>query len=91
MKDAEAGNQYAIKEVEKAPKLSSAARPYWTAFQELVSERGMGVIPRSKIKEYAEDELELDWRETEAFIYIIRTADVHSLRNAAEKRENQSK
>ena len=45
---------------------------------------GQGPIPRSKMKEYAE-ELELDDRETEAFIYIIRETDIHYLNLQAEK------
>ena len=49
----------------------------------------MGPIPRSKIKEYAEDEMELDWRETEAFIHIVRAADIYSLTLKADK-QNKS-
>lgn len=81
MKDAQAGNPYALKAIEKAPKIVGQLHLHWTAFNELGSERigegGRGQIPLSKIKEYAVDELDYDDREKEAFVNIIRRSDIH--------------
>lgn len=95
MRDAEMGNEFAIRAVEKAPKLEGAMLLYWTAFTDLGSERSTGMslgpIPRSKIKEYAVEELELDTRETDAFVYIIRKADVHFINLQAAKAEKRAR
>lgn len=96
MKDAAQGNVYAIKQVEKAPKLEGPMVFYWNAFNDLGSERingmgNIGQIPRSKIKQYAIEDLELSPRETEAFIHIVRRADVHYLSLQAQKAEARSK
>ena len=96
LKDAQSGNPYALKAIAKAPKLDAVSQHYWTAFNILGSERGpggmgMGQIPRSKAREYAEKELGLTPRETEAFLYIIRNADIHYLNAQHSKAEKRSK
>lgn len=76
------------------PKLKGIEEFYYAAFSELDTERingmALGAIPRSKIKDYAE-ELELDERETEAFIYVISHLDIHFRQRANEKSEKAMK
>lgn len=96
MKDAQDGNPYALKAIEKAPKIVGPLMLHWTAFSDLGSERmsgesGRGQIPRTKIKQYAVEELEYDERETEAFVYIIRQADIHYQNIQIEKINNRLK
>ncbi len=95
MKDAQAGNPYALKAIEKAPKIVGSLLLHWTAFSDLGSERsgegGRGQIPRTKIKQYAIEELEYDERETEAFISIMRQADIHYQNIQIEKLNRQFK
>jgi len=76
------------------PKLNRIEDIYYEAFLELGSERvsgmSLGAIPRSKIKEYA-DELELDCREAEAFRYVVYHLDIHYRSIQAAKTEKSMK
>lgn len=95
MRDAQAGNPYALKAIEKAPKIVGTLLLHWTAFSDLGSERngegGRGQIPRTKIKQYAVEELGYDERETEAFVFIMRQADIHYQNIQIEKLNNRLK
>ena len=76
------------------PKLNLAEQIYYDAFRELGTERhsgmSLGAIPRTKIKEYAE-ELELNTREAEAFLYVIRHIDIHFIKLQDAKAEKRMK
>lgn len=76
------------------PKLQGIEEFYYQAFFELGSERistmSLGPIPRSKIKDYAE-ELELDWREAEAFQYVIYNLDIHYRNRKSEQAAKEMK
>lgn len=93
--DASAGNKNALRAVERAPKLIGRLRLHWTAFNELATERSLGMsigpIPMSAIYWYADDILELDNRQKEAFAYIMRRADNHYLGIQSERVKRQSK
>ena len=76
------------------PKLGTAEQVYYGAFLELGTERvsamSLGPIPISKIKAYADD-LELDWRETEAFVYVLYHLDIHYRNRRAEQADKSMK
>lgn len=76
------------------PRLNLAEQNYYDAFLELSSERNnsamsAGPIPISKIRWYAEEELDLNERETEAFKYVLRHLDIHYLNLQAKKAEKR--
>lgn len=84
--DAEAGNQYARKLVQAAPKLEY---PYhYDAFNELSTERhyamGPAPIPVSLIEAYARRD-RLSNIETNVFVYVMRCLDNHFLKKMNEK------
>lgn len=91
--DARHGNEAAQRAIAKAPKMEPRWRYYWTAFQELGTERQQGMsagpIPNSAIKAWCDSE-ELDPLEAEAFHYVIRTVDNHMRAKAAEQAEREA-
>jgi hypothetical protein len=69
------------------PELDAISKYYLAAWCDLATERPViatqagvseGVIPRSKIKSYAEDDLGLNDEEVEFFIAVIRQVDIKS-------------
>lgn len=66
---------------------------YWTAFQELASERinGMSVgrIPRSKIRSYCREELNMSTREVRAALKVLTALDSLFLSILADKASNK--
>lgn len=90
--DAKAGNPHGMRAVARAPEIEPRFGYYWSAYQELGTERqqgmSLGPIPNSAIQEWCVDE-ELDPLEADAFHYIIRTIDNHQRARAAEKMEKE--
>jgi hypothetical protein len=86
--DAQKGNEFAIEYLKKAPRLLHPL--YWEAFNDLSTERnsggmGIGPIPRSAMRQYADEELGLTRPERDAFMWIIRQLDIKYLNNQAAK------
>ncbi len=67
----------------------------WEAFHDLgtmrVNGMAMGQIPYDKIVWYANDVLDFEPDETEAFVWIMRRVDTHYVNKMAERMERNSK
>jgi hypothetical protein len=78
------------------PEISDAASVYWEAFSDLSTERqigmGVGPIPRSKIRDFASDQLGLSGDAHEQFCAVIEMVDQDytSHANSSDKEKRSS-
>ena len=78
--------------IKNAPDLFAGMELYFTAYQELESERqigmGIGPIPFTAILKYAEF-YELPAEQADDLVYYVRKLDNHFMTEEAKKREKQ--